>query len=122
VTENMFGDILSDLGAGLMGGLGVAPSADIGLEHAVFQPCHGSAPDIAGQNIANPLAMILSAAMMLDWLALRHGNSAMAADGASLRNAVEAVIAEGSVLTRDLGGDASTADAAGAVLDAVPGR
>jgi 3-isopropylmalate dehydrogenase len=122
VTENMFGDILSDLGAGLMGGLGVAPSADIGLEHAVFQPCHGSAPDIAGQNIANPLAMILSAAMMLDWLALRHGNSAMAADGASLRNAVEAVIAEGSVLTRDLGGDASTADAAGAVLAAVPGR
>ena len=72
VTENMFGDILSDLGAGLMGGLGVAPSADIGMDHAVFQPCHGSAPDIAERGIANPLAMILSAAMMLDWLGLRH--------------------------------------------------
>lgn len=68
VTENMFGDILSDLGAGLMGGLGLAPSADIGLDHAVFQPRHGSAPDIAGQGKANPFAMILSAAMMLDWL------------------------------------------------------
>ena len=67
VTENMFGDILSDLGAGLMGGLGLAPSADIGDEHAVFQPCHGSAPDIAGKGIANPFAMILSAAMMLRW-------------------------------------------------------
>ena len=68
VTENMFGDILSDLGAGLMGGLGVAPSADIGLHNAVFQPCHGSAPDIAGMGKANPMAMILSGAMMLDWL------------------------------------------------------
>jgi 3-isopropylmalate dehydrogenase len=119
VTENMFGDILSDLGAGLMGGLGVAPSADIGLEHAVFQPCHGSAPDIAGQDIANPLAMILSAAMMLDWLALRHDNRTMAADGAGLRKAVEAVISEGRILTRDLGGSASTTEAAGAVVDAL---
>jgi 3-isopropylmalate dehydrogenase len=119
VTENMFGDILSDLGAGLMGGLGVAPSADIGLDHAVFQPCHGSAPDIAGRELANPLAMILSAAMMLDWLASRHDNPAMAADGARLREAVEAVIAEGRVLTRDLGGSASTTEAAGAVLEAL---
>ena len=69
VTENMFGDILSDLGAGLMGGLGMAPSADIGDGRAVFQPCHGTAPDIAGKGVANPLAMILSGAMMLDWLA-----------------------------------------------------
>ncbi|MEO1688471.1 MAG: isocitrate/isopropylmalate family dehydrogenase, partial [Pseudomonadota bacterium] len=68
ITENMFGDILSDLGAGLMGGLGVAPSADIGDDHAVFQPCHGTAPDIMGQGLANPVAMILSGAMMLDWL------------------------------------------------------
>jgi len=72
VTENMFGDILSDLGAGLMGSLGLAPSADIGLNHAVFQPCHGSAPDIAGHGIANPMAMILSAAMMLEWLGETH--------------------------------------------------
>lgn len=115
VTENMFGDILSDLGAGLMGGLGVAPSADIGLDHAVFQPCHGSAPDIAGKGIANPLAMILSAAMMLEWLGLKHHAALLVADGAKLRAAVEAVIAEGRVLTGDLGGRASTEEAADAV-------
>ena len=85
VTENMFGDILSDLGAGLMGGLGFAPSADIGDDHAVFQPCHGSAPDIAGEGVANPAAMILSGATMLDWLALRD-------EAARLRGAVASVI------------------------------
>lgn len=119
VTENMFGDILSDLGAGLMGGLGVAPSADIGLEHAVFQPCHGSAPDIAGQGIANPFAMILSGAMMLEWLGTRHQNNALLSDGASLRQATEAVIAEGAALTGDLGGTATTRDAAKAVAAAL---
>ena len=119
VTENMFGDILSDLGAGLMGGLGLAPSADIGLEHAVFQPCHGSAPDIAGQGISNPFAMILSAAMMLDWLGIRHENPAMVRDGTRLREAVEAVLADGRILTRDLGGQATTDQAAGAVLDSL---
>ena len=72
VTENMFGDILSDLAAGLIGGMGMAPSADIGDKHAVFQPCHGTAPDIMGQGKANPAAMLLSAAMMLDWLADKH--------------------------------------------------
>ncbi len=119
VTENMFGDILSDLGAGLMGGLGLAPSADIGLDHAVFQPCHGSAPDIAGKGLANPFAMILSAAMMLDWLGIKYENGAMTRDGARLREAVEAVVAQGAALTRDLGGTASTETAAGAVLDAL---
>ena len=74
VTENMFGDILSDLGAALLGGIGLAPSADIGDRHAVFQPCHGSAPDIMGTGKANPVGMFLSAAMMLDWLAERHGD------------------------------------------------
>ena len=121
VTENMFGDILSDLGAGLMGGLGMAPSADIGLENAVFQPCHGSAPDIAGQGLANPFAMILSAAMMLDWLGLRHDNPAMAHDGQRLREAVEQVVASGAVLTRDLGGTAGTQAAAQAVTNALSG-
>lgn len=115
VTENMFGDILSDLGAGLMGGLGLAPSADIGDHNAVFQPCHGTAPDIAGRGIANPLAMILSAAMMLDWLALHGQNAELATDGQRLREAVEAVLTEGRVLTRDLGGNASTEEAAAAV-------
>jgi 3-isopropylmalate dehydrogenase len=111
----MFGDILSDLGAGLMGGLGLAPSADIGLEHAVFQPCHGSAPDIAGHGLANPLAMILSAAMMLDWLGIKHENDALIADGNRLREAVEHVVAGGKMLTRDLGGTAGTDEAAAAV-------
>ena len=115
VTENMFGDILSDLGAGLMGGLGLAPSADIGEHHAVFQPCHGSAPDIAGKGLANPFAMILSAAMMLDWLGHEHDMPEMLADGRRLSDAVEQVVAEGKTLTRDLGGSASTGEAASAV-------
>lgn len=115
VTENMFGDILSDLGAGLMGGLGLAPSADIGADHAVFQPCHGSAPDIAGEAKANPMAMILSAAMMLEWLGQRHDVSALCDDGARVRQAVETVVAHGDVLTGDLGGHASTTDVADAV-------
>ena len=119
VTENMFGDILSDLGAGLMGGLGLAPSADIGHDHAVFQPCHGSAPDIAGQGVANPMAMILSAAMMLDWLGGRHDRPDMAADGARLRDAVDAVIAAGTTRSRDLGGTAGTVQVATAVKDAL---
>ena len=119
VTENMFGDILSDLGAGLMGGLGVAPSADIGADNAVFQPCHGSAPDIAGQGLANPMAMVLSGAMMLEWLAIRHDIPAMAADGARLRDAVEGVIAQGDILTRDLGGTATTDQAADAIRAAL---
>lgn len=116
VTENMFGDILSDLGAGLMGGLGVAPSADIGTDHAVFQPCHGSAPDIAGRGLANPMAMILSAAMMLEWLGLRHDAAQLIADGARLRRAVDAVMASGEGLTSDLGGTANTQSAANAVV------
>src|SRR2546423_795255 len=73
VMENMFGDILSDMTAGLIGGMGMAPSADIGDRHAVFQPCHGTAPDIMGQGKANPTGMILSAAVMLDWLAAKQG-------------------------------------------------
>ncbi len=115
VTENMFGDILSDLGAGLMGGLGLAPSADIGLHQAVFQPCHGSAPDIAGQARANPFAMILSAAMMLDWLGLKHGVEAMSRDATRLRQAVDIQVATRTDVTADLGGSASTAQAAQAI-------
>ena len=116
VTENMFGDILSDLGAGLMGGLGLAPSADIGLDHAVFQPCHGSAPDIAGRNLANPMAMFLSAAMMLEWLGLKYDNGAMVQDGDRLRRAVDSVLFEGQVCTRDLGGNAGTDEVGDAVM------
>lgn len=117
VTENMFGDILSDLGAGLMGGLGLAPSADIGDDAAVFQPCHGSAPDIAGQGIANPFAMVLSSAMMLDWLGVKHDIPSMISDGNRLRLAVEAVVEDGSKTTRDLGGSSSTDQACDAVFE-----
>lgn len=117
VTENMFGDILSDLGAGIMGGLGLAPSADIGKDSAVFQPCHGSAPDIAGQNIANPFAMILSAAMMLEWLGIKHGQNQMIEDAKRLRDAVDFVVVSGKGTTRDLGGNANTNDAGNAVMD-----
>ncbi|UWQ17191.1 isocitrate/isopropylmalate dehydrogenase family protein [Jannaschia sp. M317] len=116
VTENMFGDILSDLGAGLMGGLGMAPSADIGDDHALFQPCHGSAPDIAGRGIANPFAMILSAGMMLDWLGRRHDMPGMIDDGKRLQAAVDACLAAGET-TGDLGGSLDTLGAAGAVMD-----
>ena len=83
----------------------------------MFQPCHGSAPDIAGQGIANPFAMILSAAMMLDWLGLRHGIDAMVRDGKRLREAVERVLADGQALTGDIGGSAGTEEAAEAVAN-----
>lgn len=116
VTENMFGDILSDLGAGLMGGLGMAPSADIGDSHAVFQPCHGTAPDIAGSGCANPIAMIRSAAMMLDWLGKRHGLAALVADAGKLDRAVDSVITDGRVLTPDIGGTSGTGEVASAIL------
>jgi 3-isopropylmalate dehydrogenase len=95
VMENIFGDILSDLAAGLIGGLGIAPSADIGDTHAVFQPCHGTAPDIMGQGKANPTAMILSAAMMLDWLADKHGLESAAEAGERIERAVDKAYADG---------------------------
>ena len=95
VMENMFGDILSDLAAGLIGGLGMAPSADIGDTHAVFQPCHGTAPDIMGQGKANPTAMILSAAMMLDWLADKHDHQPAAEAALRIEQAVDQAYASG---------------------------
>jgi 3-isopropylmalate dehydrogenase len=119
ITENMFGDILSDLAAGLMGGLGVAPSADIGGHHAVFQPCHGSAPDIAGQGKANPTAMILSGAMMLEWLGERHHSEEALRAGGLLRNAVDAAFAPGDLLPGEFGGTAGTAKIAEAVSAAL---
>jgi 3-isopropylmalate dehydrogenase len=108
VTENMFGDILSDLTGGLVGGMGMAPSADIGDEHAVFQPSHGSAPDIAGKGVANPTAAILSAAMMLDWLGDRAKSDEARRGAALIRRAVEQVYDAPENRTRDLGGALST--------------
>jgi 3-isopropylmalate dehydrogenase len=117
VTENMFGDILSDLGAGLMGGLGFAPSADIGDEFAVFQPCHGTAPDIAGQGKANPIAMFLSGAMMLDWL----GECESVAEGRSAANLIRRAVESALRVVQpiEVGGSAGTARITKTVLDAV---
>lgn len=119
VTENMFGDILSDQGAALIGGMGYAPSADIGDDHAVFQPCHGSAPDIAGKGLANPTAMFLSGAMMLEWLADRHDCSVAARAGQLIVQAVDAAFAGGNLKTIELGGDSRLDDVARAVSQQV---
>src|ERR1700694_1827231 len=118
VMENMFGDILSDMTAGLIGGMGMAPSADIGDRHAVFQPCHGTAPDIMGQGKANPTAMILSAAMMLDWLADKHGIEAAAEAGERIERAVDKGYADG-IKPMEFGGRNGTADISKAVLEAL---
>jgi 3-isopropylmalate dehydrogenase len=116
VTENMFGDILSDEAAGLVGGMGMAPSADIGDAHGLFQPCHGSAPDIAGQGKANPTAMILSAAMMLDWLGERHDDPRLVEAARRIESAVNAAFASGRLLPIELGGRDGTAAIASAVV------
>lgn len=110
VSTNLFGDILSDLMAGLVGGLGLAPSANVGERYAVFEPVHGSAPDIAGKGIANPTATMLTAAMMLDHL----GESAIAK---KIDRVIDEVLANGPV-TADLGGAADTNTFTDAVLDA----
>jgi isocitrate dehydrogenase (NAD+) len=108
LLPNLYGDIISDLSAGLVGGLGLAAGANIGWEYSVFEPVHGSAPDIAGKGVANPMAMILSAALML-----RHLGQTTAAD--AVEAAVSAALEEATVLTRDLGGTASTNDVAEAI-------
>src|SRR4030081_2454585 len=118
VMENMFGDILSDMTAGLIGGMGMAPSADIGDRHAVFQPCHGTAPDIMGQGKANPTGMILSTAMMLDWLAQKHRLKTATAAAESVERAVDKVYAEG-IRPMEFGGRKGTAETAKAVLAAL---
>jgi 3-isopropylmalate dehydrogenase len=97
VAENMFGDIISDLAAGLIGGLGFASSANIGDEYAVFEPTHGSAPKYVGKNVVNPMAMMFTAKLMLDWLGEKEA-------GDRLENALAAVIAEGKVATYDIKG------------------
>ena len=115
VTENMFGDILSDQTAGLVGGMGMAPSGDIGDDHGLFQPCHGSAPDIAGQGKANPTATILSAAMMLDWLGERSGLETMTHAAERLERAIDAAFGSGRLRPYEFSGSDGTA----AIADAV---
>lgn len=119
VLENIFGDILSDLGAATVGGLGMAPSGDIGDRWALFQPSHGTAPDIAGKGIANPVAMILSAAMLLAWLGERRQDPAATRAAARIEKAVTAVLARGTARTPDIGGTATTREVGDAVAAAL---
>jgi isopropylmalate/isohomocitrate dehydrogenase-like protein len=112
VTSNLFGDILSDESAGLVGGLGLAPSANIGADYALFEPVHGSAPRLAGKGIANPMAAILASKMMLDYL----GENRWAE---RIENAIVTVLNEGKVLTPDLGGSSSTTQVTDAIIDAL---
>jgi 3-isopropylmalate dehydrogenase len=102
VAPNAFGDIISDLGGALQGGLGISPSGNIGDAKAMFEPVHGSAPDIAGKNQANPIAAILSVAMMYDWLGSRHGNKDMTKAAETIRQGVENTLRDSDVRTKDL--------------------
>jgi len=117
-TENQFGDILSDLGAALIGGMGLAPSADVGDKHGLFQPAGGTAPDIAGKGIANPTAMFLSAAMMLEWLGERHGVAQAVEAAQRIERAVDRAFGERKVLSVEFGGKDGTAAITRAVGEA----
>lgn len=112
VTENMFGDILSDLAAGLVGGMGMAPSGDLGTDCAVFQPSHGTAPDIAGQEKANPIGTILSAALMLEWLGENKASK-------QIRNAVKTTLNNPAHRTPDMGGSETTTSLTEKVINAL---
>ena len=118
VTENMFGDILSDLAAGLVGGMGMAPSGDLGDSAAVFQPSHGSAPDIAGRGIANPIAMHLSLAMMLRWL----GDDFSVAAADAIDAAVSDIFEDAACRTGDMGGSLGTVEITDRLIEAATSR
>ena len=119
VTTNQFGDILTDIGAGLVGGLGLAPGLCIGEKQAMAQATHGSAPDISGRNMANPYAMIMSGQMLMGWLGRKHRNNAATAAADLMQKAVTTVIAGGKTLTRDLGGTATTTQMGDAIAAAL---
>ena len=121
VTTNMYGDILSDEAAALSGGLGLAGALNAGSDHAVAQAVHGSAPDIAGQGIANPVAVILSAAMLLEWLSIRKERPDLLHAATQVRTAINYTLARPENHTPDLGGNATTETVARAILDALPG-
>jgi 3-isopropylmalate dehydrogenase len=120
VAENMFGDILSDMAGELAGSLGIAPSINASDDRCMAQASHGSAPDIAGQGLANPIAMILSSGMLLDWLGTRHGDERAADAAVRVEEGVRAAV-RGGVSTRDLGGSASTAEFTEAVVARIAG-
>jgi 3-isopropylmalate dehydrogenase len=119
VTTNTFGDILSDAAAGLVGGLGLAPGLSAGPHRAMAQATHGSAPDIAGRNIANPYAMIMSGQMLFAWLGHKHGEPKAVEASERIERAMQQVIADGRQLTPDLGGSASTRQMGDAVVVAL---
>ena len=119
VMENMFGDILSDLAGGLVGGMGMAASAEIGDKHCLFQPAHGSAPDIMGQDKANPLAAILSGALMLDWLGYQADDEAMISAARLIERAVEDGFSAGALRPMEFGGDMGLNDMTKAVINHV---
>jgi 3-isopropylmalate dehydrogenase len=119
VTTNQFGDILTDEGAGLVGGLGLAPGLCVGERQAMAQATHGSAPDIAGKGIANPYAMIMSGKMLFEWLGRKKDEPKATAAAALMDHAMDTVVAEAKSLTVDLGGKASTTEMGDAVVDAV---
>ena len=115
LLENLYGDVVSDLCAGLVGGLGVVPGANFGDEQAVFEAVHGSAPDIAGQGIANPLALLMSAVMMLNYLADERGDEACKASAARIQSGYSAALREGEK-TGDIGGELNTEEFADSVI------
>jgi 3-isopropylmalate dehydrogenase len=119
VTTNQFGDILTDIGAGLAGGLGLAPGLCVGERQAMAQATHGSAPDISGRNAANPYAMIMSGQMLLDWLGRKRGEPRATAAAQSIAAAVDRVMAEATHLTVDLGGTATTRQMGDAIAAAI---
>jgi 3-isopropylmalate dehydrogenase len=116
VCENMFGDIISDLGAATIGGLGMAPSEEIGDGVGLFQASHGSAPDIAGKGVANPYGTVLAAALMLRRLGLRHGDDCLKSAAENIERAVESALADPELRSRDIGGAAGSAKIVGALL------
>ena len=117
VAENMFGDILSDLGAALIGGMGMAPSGDIGENHAVFQPCHGTAPDIIGKGMANPVAMLRSAAMMVEWLGEKAGIPEAHQASRFIQLGIDKAFEGGELLPYELGGTAGTKEIFDAIME-----
>jgi 3-isopropylmalate dehydrogenase len=121
VAENMFGDILSDMAGELAGSLGIAPSINASDDRCMAQAAHGSAPDIAGRGLANPIAMILSSAMLLDWLGTRHGDERLLDAAVRVDAGVRAAVRDG-VSTRDLGGTASTDEFTAATVECIVGR
>lgn len=121
VTTNMFGDILSDEAAGLVGGLGLAPGLNVGGDHAMAQATHGSAPDIAHLQVANPISEILSGQMLLNWLAHHHSSEAILLAANDIERAVATVLLDGRILTPDLGGNSGTREVTQAIVEAVEG-